>query len=135
MCLYLHSILAEQFLTSHDRYEQEAKKHTQETAGQPLDELEKVNEQWCFKNYNVPCTRTLSRPRLEMEKGAQVGWGVIGQETGAGLFLLKSLFDQKWCWTDKEKQRNKITIQQNNLLLHNIHPSVVQTHTQITMFL
>uniref|UniRef100_A0A7N6FEC8 UBC core domain-containing protein n=2 Tax=Anabas testudineus TaxID=64144 RepID=A0A7N6FEC8_ANATE len=37
----LDSILAEQFLTSHDKYEQEAKKHTEKAAGQPLDDVEK----------------------------------------------------------------------------------------------
>lgn len=38
------SILAEEFLTSHEIYEQEAKKHTEETAGQSLDDMEKVSE-------------------------------------------------------------------------------------------
>ncbi|XP_050934923.1 uncharacterized protein LOC108900307 isoform X3 [Lates calcarifer] len=37
----LDSILAEEFLTSHEIYEQEAKKHTEETAGQSLDDMEK----------------------------------------------------------------------------------------------
>ncbi|KAF3707745.1 Ubiquitin-conjugating enzyme E2 E2 [Channa argus] len=37
----LDSILAEEFLTSHVAYEEQAKKHTEETAGQSLDDLEK----------------------------------------------------------------------------------------------
>ncbi|XP_071356781.1 uncharacterized protein [Trachinotus anak] len=36
----LDSILAEEFLTSHEKYEQEAKKHTEETAGQSLTDME-----------------------------------------------------------------------------------------------
>lgn len=37
----LDSILAEEFLTSRETYEQEAKKHTEETAGSSLDDMEK----------------------------------------------------------------------------------------------
>uniref|UniRef100_UPI003AB1041E uncharacterized protein isoform X2 n=1 Tax=Centroberyx gerrardi TaxID=166262 RepID=UPI003AB1041E len=37
----LDSILAEEFLTSRETYEQEAKKHTEETAGNTLDDMEK----------------------------------------------------------------------------------------------
>ncbi|KAM4605247.1 uncharacterized protein ACJ7VT_017521 [Polymixia lowei] len=37
----LDSILAEEFLTSREKYEQEAKKHTEETAGTSLDDMEK----------------------------------------------------------------------------------------------
>lgn len=40
------SILAEEFLTSREKYEQEAKKHTEETAVKSRDDMEKVNEQW-----------------------------------------------------------------------------------------
>ncbi|KAK2830062.1 hypothetical protein Q5P01_017993 [Channa striata] len=38
----LDSILAEEFLTSHVTYEEQAKKHTEKTAGQTLDDLEKT---------------------------------------------------------------------------------------------
>ena len=44
------SILAEEFLTSREKYEQEAKKHTEETAAQSRDDMEKVNEQ-CFERF------------------------------------------------------------------------------------
>ncbi|XP_035525876.1 uncharacterized protein LOC118334163 [Morone saxatilis] len=37
----LDSILAEEFLTSRETYEQEAEKHTEETAGNSLDDMEK----------------------------------------------------------------------------------------------
>ncbi|KAM7383816.1 hypothetical protein PAMA_011264 [Pampus argenteus] len=37
----LDSVLAEEFLTSRVKYEQEAKKHTEKTAGQSLDDMEK----------------------------------------------------------------------------------------------
>ncbi|XP_023142303.2 uncharacterized protein LOC111579297 isoform X2 [Amphiprion ocellaris] len=37
----LDSILAEEFLTSHEAYEQEARKHTEENAGKYLDDMEK----------------------------------------------------------------------------------------------
>ncbi|XP_044074806.1 uncharacterized protein LOC122886540 [Siniperca chuatsi] len=37
----LDSILAEEFLTSRDTYEREAQKHTEETAGKSLDDMEK----------------------------------------------------------------------------------------------
>ncbi|KAI3376579.1 hypothetical protein L3Q82_016458, partial [Scortum barcoo] len=37
------SILAEEFLTSPEKYEQEAKKHTEQTAAQSRDEMEKIN--------------------------------------------------------------------------------------------
>ncbi|TMS09657.1 Protein THEM6 [Larimichthys crocea] len=37
----LDSILAEEFLTSRETYEQEAEKHTEETAGHSLDDMEK----------------------------------------------------------------------------------------------
>ncbi|XP_026203682.1 uncharacterized protein LOC113153966 [Anabas testudineus] len=37
----LDSILAEEFLSSHEKYELEAKKHTEEIAMEPLDDLEK----------------------------------------------------------------------------------------------
>lgn len=36
--------MAEEFLTSRDIYEREAKKHTEETAGKSMDDMEKVNE-------------------------------------------------------------------------------------------
>lgn len=38
----LDSILAEEFLTSRDIYEREAKKHTEETAGKSMDDMEKT---------------------------------------------------------------------------------------------
>lgn len=38
------SILAEEFLTSRETYEREAKKHTEEMAGRSLDDMEMVNE-------------------------------------------------------------------------------------------
>lgn len=38
----LDSILAEEFLTSRDVYEREAKKHTEETAGKSMDDMEKT---------------------------------------------------------------------------------------------
>ncbi|XP_071347785.1 uncharacterized protein [Trachinotus anak] len=38
----LDSILAEEFLTNRETYEQEAKKHTEQTAGQSLDDMEKT---------------------------------------------------------------------------------------------
>ncbi|XP_071375493.1 uncharacterized protein [Centroberyx affinis] len=37
----LDSILAEEFMTSREKYEQDAKKHTEETAGNTLDDMEK----------------------------------------------------------------------------------------------
>ena len=37
------SILAEEYLTSRNKYEEEAKKNTEEVAGQALDDMEKVN--------------------------------------------------------------------------------------------
>ncbi|XP_056247640.1 uncharacterized protein LOC130178985 isoform X2 [Seriola aureovittata] len=37
----LDSVLAEEFLTNRETYEQEAKKHTEQTAGQSLDDMEK----------------------------------------------------------------------------------------------
>ncbi|XP_067467653.1 uncharacterized protein [Thunnus thynnus] len=37
----LDSILAEEFMTNRETYDQEAKKHTEETAGQSLDDMEK----------------------------------------------------------------------------------------------
>lgn len=46
MGLFCQSILAEEFLTNHKVYEQEAKKHTEKTAGESLADLEKVNELW-----------------------------------------------------------------------------------------
>lgn len=39
------SILAEEFMSSREKYEQEAKKHTEETAAMSRDVMEKVNEQ------------------------------------------------------------------------------------------
>ncbi len=45
MCLFFFgSILAEEFLTSHEKYEQEARKHTEESAMQSRADMEKVNE-------------------------------------------------------------------------------------------
>ncbi|AWP03882.1 putative bifunctional E2/E3 enzyme R795-like isoform 2 [Scophthalmus maximus] len=38
----LDSILAEEFLTNHEVYEREARKHTEQTAGQSLDDMEKT---------------------------------------------------------------------------------------------
>uniref|UniRef100_A0A8C6SDS6 UBC core domain-containing protein n=1 Tax=Neogobius melanostomus TaxID=47308 RepID=A0A8C6SDS6_9GOBI len=38
----LDSILAEEYLTSRQKYDEEAKKHTETSAGQSLDEMEKV---------------------------------------------------------------------------------------------
>ena len=47
----MRSILAEEFLSSREKYEQEAKKHTEETAATSRDDLEKVNEQWCYEKF------------------------------------------------------------------------------------
>lgn len=44
LSFFLGSILAEEFLTSRETYEREAKKHTEETAASSLDDMEKVNK-------------------------------------------------------------------------------------------
>lgn len=41
--MFCKSILAEEFLTSREKYEQEAKKNTEETAGNSVDDMEQVN--------------------------------------------------------------------------------------------
>lgn len=43
--------MAEEFLTSREIYEQEAKKHTEEHAGKSLDDMEKVDLQDCFQSW------------------------------------------------------------------------------------
>lgn len=45
------SILAEEFLSSREKYEQEAEKHTEETAATSRDDMEKVNKQWCYEKF------------------------------------------------------------------------------------
>ncbi|XP_039978454.1 uncharacterized protein LOC120786824 isoform X2 [Xiphias gladius] len=56
----LDSILAEEFLTSHEMYEQEAKKHTEETAGQSLVDMEKklVDQEHRFIPKHLICPLT-----------------------------------------------------------------------------
>lgn len=50
--LFCGSILAEEFLTSREEYEQEAKKRTAETATQSWDDMEKVNEWQRYEEFS-----------------------------------------------------------------------------------
>ncbi|XP_035531061.1 uncharacterized protein LOC118338009 [Morone saxatilis] len=69
----LDSILAEEFLTSPEKYKQEARKHTEETAAQSLDDMEK---KWVDPGKRIPphlicpLTKKIFRDPVETKYGS-----------------------------------------------------------------
>ncbi|XP_030597381.1 uncharacterized protein LOC115788488 [Archocentrus centrarchus] len=70
----LDSILAEEYLTSHEKYEQEAIKHTEETAGESLDDKEQKlvepQKEFVPPHLKCPLTKKIFVDPVKTKRGA-----------------------------------------------------------------
>ncbi|XP_069559466.1 uncharacterized protein [Brachyistius frenatus] len=87
----LDSILAEEYLTNHETYNQEAKKHTEETAGESLDEKKKKLvepvEQFIPSHLICPLTKKLFTDPVKTKTGA------VYERKAVEKHLTRSRFD------------------------------------------